>query len=165
MAAAALSRLGDSIELFDDDSLRDAVADMAFEHPAGMDLNEFTNAELDDLKLMRKQAMRLAAGSGLTYPPDAQSLDRLFAQIAANSGPFNGLDSCKTILGVAFGDHLVVSKGYQWTYVEDENGRDLAVERGSMRIFPINAVQKRNTAEEAGFFSVIASRADISIVP
>jgi hypothetical protein len=48
-------------------------------------------------------------------------------------------------LGVALGDALMERMGLQWVIIEDEYGRDVALQDGdtSLRLFPLTMISKR----------------------
>jgi hypothetical protein len=117
----------------------------------------FSRDELANFKISRLQSCRLSLQEFGHYPLDANKLDSLFVKAVMHPDHFNGIAIVKVLIGCCLGDYLVAKYGFKWRYVEDEIGRDLAVihenSGNEIVIFPMDFVQKRDSADQAGFIA------------
>ncbi|MFO0969407.1 MAG: DUF3806 domain-containing protein [Gemmataceae bacterium] len=101
------------------------------------------------------------AGQPLTL----EALDRAFAVWLSQDITDNQLvNAAINAVGIAFGEFLVQSAGFEWVIASDEYGTDLAVialrGRGDVLVYPANFVAKRWERRESNFLA--ASFASIS---
>lgn len=97
--------------------------------------------------------------------PSLQALDDAFAKFTARGSQANeDANAIVLCVGVAFGEHLVRSLGFEWCICTDEWGTDIAVRarpgRGDCTVFPTNFVAKRWERKETNF--LVASLLDVS---
>jgi Domain of unknown function (DUF3806) len=107
-------------------------------------------------------ARELVSASGGRAPdsgsPAPAALDAAFAawfgQWHVGSAEGDDPNVFINAFGIAFGQRLIDDLALRWAVVTDADGTELAVhgQPGDLLVFPANAVAKRFTAGETGFF-------------
>lgn len=87
--------------------------------------------------------------------PNLELLDVAFAHFLNRVQDAEEANRVLTLVGVAFGAHLVSRLGFEWGYATDDWGAGLAVRarpgRGDVTIFPIDFVSKRYENRDTPF--------------
>ena len=91
-------------------------------------------------------------------PLSSESMDNLWiAWKAAKVTDSEAVDSFLNCFGIGFGQILVDNLGFEWTYLEDEYGADIAVRAlpgiADTRIAPLHFVLKRWESNEGRFIT------------
>ena len=95
----------------------------------------------------------------------SNELDDLWAAwMEENVADLNSVDSFLNCFGIGFGQVLVDDCGFEWIYLEDEDGADIAVRAlpdvADVRIAPLHFVLKRWQSKEGRF--VVHSLSEIA---
>ena len=125
--------------------------------------NELLNWVQQQLGLLTDYSLSLS----VTVPKglSAESLDDIWvAWKSAGISDSKALDSFLNSFGVGFGQLLVNDLGFEWTYLEDEYGNDIAVRAlpgtANTRIAPLHFVLKRWDSNEDRFVVDALSQID-----
>lgn len=115
---------------------------------------ELSNWVNDQLLLLSEYASSL--GISLNDPLDPERMDKLWlVWKSTQSNDSHAVDSFLNCFGIGFGQILVNRLGFEWTYMEDEYGADIAVRAlpgiADVRIAPLHFVLKRWKSNEGVF--------------
>ncbi|MFK8076934.1 MAG: DUF3806 domain-containing protein [Granulosicoccus sp.] len=116
--------------------------------------DELYNWVNNQLLLLIEYARSL--GISLNEPLDPKRMDELWLVWRnAQANDSDAVDSFLNCFGIGFGQILVNRLGFEWTYMEDEYGADIAVralpEIADVRIAPLHFVLKRWESNEGVF--------------
>ncbi|MEO1245617.1 MAG: DUF3806 domain-containing protein [Pseudomonadota bacterium] len=125
----------------------------------------------DELQIWVRQRLELLAEyySSLDVPMSnpvcAKSLDELWvAWKAAGITDSKAIDSFLNCFGIGFGQLLIDDLGFEWAYLEDEYGTDIAVRAlpgtADTRIAPLHFVLRRWESNEGRYVEAALDQVD-----
>ncbi|MEL7312393.1 MAG: DUF3806 domain-containing protein [Pseudomonadota bacterium] len=124
---------------------------------------ELQNWVQEQLQLLREYARQLEVSD--THSITDEWLDELWLswkQAAISDS--KAVDSFLNAFGIGFGQVLVNSLGFDWTYLEDEYGADIAVRAlpgsADTRIAPLHFVLKRWESNEGEYVKAAVEEID-----